>query len=82
MITVQVYLFSTIRARIGQKKLEFELPPGSKVEDLKQVLTDQYPQAASTVKFMLTSVNQVFSDDKTLLSDNADVAFFPHVSGG
>ena len=82
MITIQVYLFSTIRARIGKKRLEIELPPGSKVEDLKQVLAEQYPQAASTVNFMLTSVNQVFSDDNTLLPDNAQVALFPHVSGG
>ncbi|HDD61502.1 MAG TPA: MoaD/ThiS family protein [Chloroflexi bacterium] len=82
MITVKILLFSTIRARIGKKQLELNLPAGSSVNDLKQVLENLYPDAAPTVRNMLTSVNQVFSGDETILPDWAEVAFFPQVSGG
>lgn len=82
MITVKIFLFSTIRARIGKKQLELELPAGSSVNDLKEVLADLYPEAAPTVHNMLASVDRVFSGDETIIPDRAEVAFFPHISGG
>ena len=82
MITVKIFLFSTIRARIGKKHLELEIPAGSSVHDLKLVLIDLYPEAAPTINNMLSSVNQVFSGDETILPEQAEIAFFPHVSGG
>lgn len=82
MITVQVLLFSTVRARIGKKKLLVELPAGSSVANLKELLAGMYPEAGPTVMGMLASVNQIFSDDKTEIPDQGEVAFFPHVAGG
>lgn len=82
MITIQVDLFSTIRARIGQKKLELELPAGSRVSDLKALLVDQYPDATGAIEYMLVSVNQEFTPDDIELPDQARVALFPYVTGG
>lgn len=82
MITVQVLLFSTIRARIGEKQLELNLPADSSVSDLKLALIDLYPDAAPTMRNMLSSVNQVFSGDDTIIPDQAEIAFFPQVGGG
>jgi molybdopterin converting factor small subunit len=82
MISVNVHFFSTIRARIGVKDIVVELPPGSRVKDLKREITARYPQAAAAIAYMNASVNQVFSDDSTLLPDGALVAFFPYVTGG
>jgi molybdopterin converting factor small subunit len=82
MITVKVLLFSTIRYAIGQKELVIEIPPDSSVLDLKHKITQIYPQAEPTMEFMLTAVNRIFSGDDTILLDQAEVAFFPHISGG
>jgi molybdopterin converting factor small subunit len=82
MIKVKVLLFSTIRSVIGQKELVIELPLGSTVLDLKQRLAQIYPQAEQPLEFMLASVDRVFSKDDTILSDQAEVGFFPHISGG
>jgi molybdopterin converting factor small subunit len=82
MITVKILLFSTIRARIGEKQLELELPAGSSIGDIKHILAEQYPDAAPTVMNMHSAVNQVFSRDNTIIPDEAQVAFFPHVTGG
>ena len=82
MITVRVLFFSTIRARIGKKKVRMELPVGARVADLKKELALVYPEAVGTIENMLASVNQVYSDDSTELLDQAEVAFFPYVTGG
>lgn len=82
MITVKVLFFATIRDIIGEKEIEVELPEGSQVRDLKDSIVKTYPQAGKAMPTMLTSVNHVFSDGKTVLEEGAEVAFFPHVSGG
>jgi molybdopterin converting factor small subunit len=82
MITVQVLFFATIRSIIGLKKMEIELPEGSTVRDLKDRITDLYPHADQAIESMLTSVNRIFSDEDTCLIDQAEIAFFPHISGG
>ena len=82
MITVQVLFFATIRSIIGQKKMEIELPEGSTVRDLKARITEIYPHADQAIDSMLTSVNRIFSDEDTYLIDQAEIAFFPHISGG
>jgi molybdopterin converting factor small subunit len=82
MIRINVLLFSTIRAVIGQKKLILELPDDSTVLDLKAEIGRLFPNSEQAVKTMLTSVNRVFSNDEEILCDQAEVAFFPFVSGG
>jgi len=82
MIRINVLLFSTIRAIIGQKKLVIELPVDSTVLDLKVEIGRQFPISDQAVRTMLTSVDRVFSNDGEILYDQAEVAFFPFVSGG
>ncbi len=82
MIVVQVHFFSTIRARIGEKDIEIELPPGSRVKDLKKELSARYPHASGAIAYMSAAVDQVFSDDDAELADGSLVAFFPYVTGG
>lgn len=82
MITVKVLFFATIRSAIGIKDLELEVPENSSIQDLKDIISDLYPHAKPTMEFMLTSVNRVFSDEMTIIPDQAEIAFFPHISGG
>jgi molybdopterin converting factor small subunit len=82
MLTIYVHFFSTIRAIIGQKSLVVEMPAESTVLDLKREIGRQYPKSEQAVLSMLTSVNKVFSSDDEVLVENAEVAFFPFVSGG
>jgi len=82
MITVNILFFSTIRAIIGQKKLTLELPNDSTIRDLKGEIASKFPHSDQVIQTMLASVNRVFSSDDTLLEDQAEIAFFPFVSGG
>ena len=82
MIRINVLLLSTIRAIIGQKELVLELPVDSTVLDLKVEIGRLFPQSEQAVRTMLTSVDRVFSNDEKILLDQAEVAFFPFISGG
>ncbi len=82
MIRINVLLFSTIRAIVGKKTLVIDLPQDSTVWDLKLEIARQFPHSDQAVRTMLTSVNRIFSSDEETLVDQAEVAFFPFVSGG
>ena len=82
MIKVQVLFFATIRSIVGLKEMEIELTSGSTVRDLKQKIIEIYPHAGPAMESMLTAVNRIFSEDDTALPDQAEIAFFPHISGG
>jgi molybdopterin converting factor small subunit len=82
MISVRVLLFSTIRGIIGERELSLDLPEDSTIGDLKEEIARLYPASDPAVRSMLTAVNRIFSEDETVLPDQAEVAFFPHVAGG
>jgi molybdopterin converting factor small subunit len=82
MLKINVYFFSTIRAIIGIKRMVVEIPAESTVWDLKMEIARLYPISEEAIKTMLTSVNKIFSNDEEVLEDQAEIAFFPFVSGG
>ena len=80
--TITLLLFATMRALIGERKMILEIPAQSCVRDLRALLTERYPDAALAIKATLFSVNREFATDEELIPDGAEVAVFPHVSGG
>ena len=82
MNTIKISFFATIRAIIGKKRIQLEIPQGSTISDLKKILARKYPEAQDAFPGMLTSINRVFSQDHDLIPEDAEVAFFPHIAGG
>lgn len=82
MHTITLLLFATMRALIGERKIMLEIPAQSRVQDLRVLLGERYPHAALAIKATLFSVNREFATDDELIPDGAEVAVFPHVSGG
>jgi molybdopterin synthase catalytic subunit len=81
-MNVTVLFFATLRDQIGQRSIVVEVAPQVNVGDLRKHLCEQYVDAAPYLQIALCSVNQEFAFDPTPLTDNAEVAFFPPVSGG
>jgi len=82
MNTITLLLFATMRALIGERKMTLEIPPNSHVRDLRAQLSEHYPHAAQALKVTLFSINREFATDEELIPAGAEVAIFPHVSGG
>lgn len=82
MITIKISFFASIRAIIGVKSIQLEIPEGSTISDLKEILVRKYPEAADAFPGLLTSINRVFSQEHDLIPEDAEVAFFSHIAGG
>ncbi|MBE9524784.1 MAG: MoaD/ThiS family protein [Chloroflexi bacterium] len=80
--TITLLLFATMRALIGKRVIILEIPTQSRVGDLRTLLSERYPDAALAIKATLFSVNREFATDEVLIPGGAEVAVFPHVSGG
>jgi molybdopterin converting factor subunit 1 len=79
---ITVLFFATLRDKAGTKNLELDLAPGATVRTVKDAVIRHFPGVQETIEHCLTSVNHEYSEDSTEIPPNAEVAFFPPVSGG
>ncbi|MCI0521792.1 MAG: molybdenum cofactor biosynthesis protein MoaE [Chloroflexi bacterium] len=79
---IKVFLFATLRDRAGAKTISLEIPAQENIAALKQRLAGEYPALAEPLRTCLAAINRQFAFDEDIISDGAEVAFFPPVSGG
>jgi len=77
-----VKLFGSLREEAGAKELEVELPDGSRVVDLRELLAERFPLLERLGERIATSVNLEMADALQVLQDGDEVAFLPPVAGG
>ncbi len=82
MNRITVLLFATLRANAGVKQIELELPTGATIAALKAHLAEMFPALAANLPNSLASMNQEFAFEEDRIAENAEIAFFPPVSGG
>ena len=79
---IKVLFFATLRDRAGTRSLELDLEEHTTALQLKGLLGTRFPAAAEALGHCLTAINHEYSDDQTEIPPDAEVAFFPPVSGG
>jgi molybdopterin converting factor subunit 1 len=82
MNRVTILLFATLRDLVGEKTFEIELPAATTVADLKARLVKAYPKLSQAQGSMMVAVNREYAGDEQVIPAEAEVAFFPPVSGG
>jgi molybdopterin converting factor subunit 1 len=83
MRRVKILLFATLRERAdGAKSIELELPDGATVQMLKEQIAREHPALEPSMKSVLTTINREYAFDEAVLSEGAELAMFPPVSGG
>ncbi|CAN5587798.1 molybdopterin converting factor subunit 1 [soil metagenome] len=81
---VRVKYFASIREAIGQSN-EVVTTDAPDLASLRRELVARggaYADALAPGKAVRVALQQIMSDESTALSDNAEVAFFPPVTGG
>ena len=79
---ITVLFFATLRDRAGIKSIEMDIPLETTVQGLKDLLVEAYPNLQGTMDSVVLSVNREFAFDESIVTENAEVALFPPVSGG
>ena len=82
MKNIKVLFFATIRDHLGKKQISIQLPEDAGVADLKSFLVNMYPKSTAVIDSSLVSVNREYAFEDENIPDGAEVALFPHVSGG
>jgi MoaE-MoaD fusion protein len=81
-MTISVLFFATLKDRAGVQRVELELTSPLTVKELKSLLAEKYPALQEIMPGIITSINREFAYDEDSVTDDAEVAFFPAVSGG
>lgn len=82
MNNIKLMFFATLRDRAGTKSAEMQIPEDMTVAGLKDRIAEIYPNLKPALESALIAVNREYADEEALLPANAEVAFFPPVSGG
>lgn len=78
----RVKLFAGLREAAGTDLFEWEAPAGATVADLRAELSRRYPQAAVLAARSFVAVDREYAVHSRILSEGAEIAFIPPVSGG
>jgi MoaE-MoaD fusion protein len=79
---VQVLAFAQAREAIGAARVEIELPAGSRVSDAIAQLAARHPALRAIVPHLAIAVNRELVRGEPVLTDGAELALLPPVSGG
>ena len=79
---VKLLFFATLRDLAGTKSIEIEIPRDATVRTLKNRVAQDYPSLNQSMETVVVSINHEFAFDDALVTDNAEIALFPPVSGG
>jgi len=79
---IKIFFFATLIDYVGAKTVELEVPVGTTVAALKELLAKKYPRMASAQKSIMAAVNREYAAGEQIIPLDAEIAFFPPVSGG
>ena len=84
MNKIKVLFFATLRDRAGTRMTELEVEHGITIFQLKTKLVERFPGLGTSelMQHCLASINHEYRFDESVIPDNAEIAFFPPVSGG
>jgi molybdopterin synthase catalytic subunit len=82
MNKVNVLFFATLKDKAGTASSELDLPVGSNVAGLKQILFQRFPNLPRHASSLIVAVNKEYAFDQEEVPNGAEIALFPPVSGG
>lgn len=81
-IAVRARFFARLREQAGTEAEGIEVPQGSSVADVYEMLRRKHPSLESNRAAVRAAVNQEFASWDAVVSEGDEVAFIPPVSGG
>jgi molybdopterin converting factor subunit 1 len=79
---IRLLAFATAREALGAAELALEVPEGSTVTDLAELLRPEYPDLAAIWSRLAIAVDGDLVQTHEELGENSEVALLPPVSGG
>lgn len=83
-LTLRIMYFAAVREALGSSE-SIQVRAGTTVGQVRELLSRRdlaHAQSLGVERPLRCAVNQVLCDSDTVLADDAEVAFFPPVTGG
>jgi len=81
-VRVTVLYFAAARERAGLDRESLELPEGATAGQARARLLELHPALAPLAPHLRLAVDKAFAPDSAVLTEGAEVALIPPVSGG
>jgi molybdopterin converting factor subunit 1 len=81
-LQVNILFFASMTDKTGIERWIPSLPDGTTLEDIKNIILDEFPDSADLMPVCYVAVNQEYVLGNPVLTDSDEIAFFPPVSGG
>jgi MoaE-MoaD fusion protein len=82
MNKITVLFFANLKEKAGTSKKELEIADEMRIGDLKMLLSSGLPGLREPLATALVSINREFAFDEDPIPQDAEIGFFPPVSGG
>ena len=82
MKQVTILFFATLRDLTGQKSISKNIEDDLAIAGLKIQLVEEFPELQKIMNSVIVSMNHEFAFNDAIISNNAEIALFPPVSGG
>jgi molybdopterin synthase sulfur carrier subunit len=79
---VKVKFFAAPREALDASEMELQVPEGTTVKDLIELLEERHPILRNYTRFLNVAVNRAYVGMQTELKDGDEVACLPPVGGG
>jgi molybdopterin converting factor subunit 1 len=81
-VKISVQLFAVARDKAGRATIDLLLPDSATVADVRAALAKECPALSPLLSSIRIAVNSEYAADSHRLTENAEVALIPPVSGG
>jgi sulfur-carrier protein len=81
-MNVKIKLFAAAKELMGGDELVVDVPAGSTVADLRQIVAGQQPALGKLLPHSLWAVDAEYAANDTPLTEHSHIALIPPVSGG
>jgi molybdopterin converting factor subunit 1 len=79
---IKVLFFATLRDYVGARSIEMDVPEETTILQLIGILINNYPRLNPVKDSMMVAINREYAPDEKYIPPEAEIAFFPPVSGG
>jgi len=79
---IKVLYFSSIKDKLKKASEEIEISEGKTIKDLKEYLSEKYPDIKNILDKSMFAVNEEYKAETYSLENGDIVAIIPPVSGG
>lgn len=79
---VRILYFASFRDVAGRPEEERELPAGTRISDLWEILSREIPAFGRFPRMPIAAVNRLTTVGHHMLEDGDEVAYLPPVAGG